>query len=90
MAGTTGAAGTGMATGAAGESGQGGSPAGVAGSSGQAGASGETPDDRGVTGGCACDTAASDSASFAGLVLSMLAFAGAISRRPRPQRARRR
>ena len=80
--------------GAAGDSGTGtgGGPVTPIGTGGSSGGSVTPPGDRGVTGGCACDTAASGATSttFVGLALAMLAFAGAVSRRPRRQNSRTR
>jgi hypothetical protein len=86
--GTTGAAGTG-GSGTAGETGAAGAPMPV-GAGGSTGAGGDTnvPMDRGVSGGCACDTAGSGStAGLASALLLALGFAVTFAR-PRARASR--
>jgi len=88
QAGTTGTAGTGDA----GTTGQGGtaSPVGTGGSA-AGGTTGQDPGDRGVSGGCACDTAGSPPGSFAATLLVLAGLGFTVARRPQARaRARRR
>jgi len=83
--------GTGGTTGGgntAGTTGQGGttSPVGTGGTTGDTGSGGAAPMDRGVAGGCGCDTAGSSAGSFAATLL-VLAAGLLVARRPRERTA---
>ncbi|HMF39549.1 MAG TPA: hypothetical protein VKQ32_02585 [Polyangia bacterium] len=81
--GGTAVSGTGGTTGGAGTTGTGGTTSSV-GTGGATGAAGTTePMDRGVAGGCGCDTAASGSESLAATLLLLAALGLTITRRPR-------
>jgi hypothetical protein len=87
-AGTTGAGGTTPPAGSGGSI----SPVGAGGTTGTAGTSGQDPNDRGVSGGCSCDTAASAPQTLAATLLALAAIGlTVVMRRPRGRiRARRR
>jgi hypothetical protein len=93
--GTAGMPGTAGTTGEAGTTGAGGNPqpTGVAGTFGSTGVGGDGPMDRGISGGCACDTAGTGpSAGTASAMLLLVGF-GLAAARPRARersRARRR
>jgi hypothetical protein len=95
MAGTgmvtgTGGSGTAGSSGAAGDTGTGGSIMPM-GSGGRAGGGGAAPGDRGVTGGCACDTASSGSTtlSLSATLLLLCGLCFTLARRPRLRRSKR-
>jgi hypothetical protein len=73
--GTTGAAGTGGTS----------PPAGTGGETGTGGTTGQTPNDRGVAGGCACDTVASAPETLAATLLALAGIALTIAARRRVQ-----
>jgi MYXO-CTERM domain-containing protein len=86
--GVAGMPGTGSAgTGDEGTAGQGGSTTPI-GTGGSPGTGGTAPMDRGVTGGCACDTAGTGSSSGLAAMLALLAFAAVTRSQPRRRLAR--